>query len=235
MFHTLETHCKIMNYKEFFLKVPEKGHMRLILQECEKQGALRNQAAYLLATAQWETNHTFEPVVEAYWLSENWRKRNLRYYPWHGRGFVQMTWEENYKRAARETGIPFDKKPELALVPEYAAVILVKGTLEGWWTGKRLEEFVNLRKSNFYAARRTVNGLDKARKIADLAKKYDKALLAAGYGVEIDSGASQESVSDVTATHIPETKNASQEASNSIFATLVEVGAKVLVEWLRKK
>ena len=40
--------------------------------------------AYIMATVKHETNNTFEPVEEAYWLSESWRKANLRYYPWHG-------------------------------------------------------------------------------------------------------------------------------------------------------
>ena len=60
------------------------GDTRLILSACMQQGLLRNQAAYVLATAYWETNRTMKPVEEAYWLSEEWRRKNLRYYPWHG-------------------------------------------------------------------------------------------------------------------------------------------------------
>lgn len=56
-----------------------------IIQECKKQGLnLNSQIAYVLATVDWETNKTFKPVKEAYWLSENWRKKNLRYYPFYG-------------------------------------------------------------------------------------------------------------------------------------------------------
>ena len=35
--------------------------------------------AYALATASHETAHTMQPVREAFWLSENWRRANLRY------------------------------------------------------------------------------------------------------------------------------------------------------------
>ena len=33
---------------------------------------MREHVAYGLATTQWETAHTFKPVREAFWLSENW-------------------------------------------------------------------------------------------------------------------------------------------------------------------
>ncbi len=34
------------------------GDTQLILTQCQRQGLLRNQAAYVLATAWWETAHT---------------------------------------------------------------------------------------------------------------------------------------------------------------------------------
>ena len=58
--------------------------------------------AYGLATAWWETNKTMQPVREAYWLSEAWRKPNLRYYPHYGRGYVQLTWKGDDKHPAYE-------------------------------------------------------------------------------------------------------------------------------------
>lgn len=158
------------------------GYTRLIIDTCQKHGLLRNQAAYVLATARWETAHTMKPVKEAYWLSETWRKNNLRYYPWYGRGFVQLTWEANYQKAAKKTGVALDKDPDLALDPHTAADVLVIGMVEGWFTGKKLSDYITLKTSNFVGARRIVNGTDKAAQIADLAKQYDKLLKAEGYG-----------------------------------------------------
>lgn len=77
------------------------GDTQAILYQC-KQERLPVKAAYVIATSYWETNKTMVPVKEAYWLSENWRKDNLRYYPWYGRGYVQLTWEDNYKKASKE-------------------------------------------------------------------------------------------------------------------------------------
>lgn len=152
------------------------GDTQLIIDECRNYGCLRNQTAYILATAYWETARTMKPVMEAYWLSENWRKKNLRYYPWHGRGYVQLTWEDNYKRAARELGIPFDKNPKLALQPKPASKVLVMGSMKGWFTGKKIGDYVTLQKSDFRGARRVINGTDKRDQIAAIAKSYDEAL-----------------------------------------------------------
>ena len=83
--------CKSQNDKNNFIS--------LLLKECELQNITnKNQIKYIIATVQHETNNTFKPIKEAYWLSEGWRKRNLRYYPYYGRGYVQITWRENYEK-----------------------------------------------------------------------------------------------------------------------------------------
>ena len=72
------------------------GDTQLILNECRKEGLSDRHTAYVLATAYHETAHTMKPVREAFWLSEGWRRDNLRYYPWYGRGYAQLTWRRNY-------------------------------------------------------------------------------------------------------------------------------------------
>jgi hypothetical protein len=74
-----------------------------------------------IATAAIETAHTFLPVREAFWLSEEWRKANLRYYPWYGRGIVQTTWLSNYEGVRDRTGIDVVSNPDLLLEPSPAA------------------------------------------------------------------------------------------------------------------
>ena len=159
------------------------GDTRRIMAECAKRGLLRNQAAYVLATAYWETNRTMRPVVEAYWLSENWRKQNLRYYPWYGRGYVQLTWKGNYSDAGAKIGVNLLIDPNKALRPEVATPILVQGMIEGWFTGKKLADYIADGRSDYINARRIVNGMDKASAIATIARSYEAALLGAGYGV----------------------------------------------------
>lgn len=156
------------------------GDTQIIIDECKEYGCSIEQTAYILATAKWETNHTMKPVEEAYWLSEDWRRKNLRYYPWHGRGYVQLTWERNYKKAKEETGVDLVFNPDAAMYPDVAAKILVIGSMQGWFTGKKLTDYIN-EAVNFQGARRVINGTDRAGKIAALAYDYCKAL-APTYG-----------------------------------------------------
>ena len=158
------------------------GDTRRILAECAKRGLLRNQAAYVLATAYWETNRTVSPVIEAYWMSEKWRKENLRYYPWYGRGYVQLTWEANYRKAGAKIGVDLLKDPNAALRTDVAVSVLVLGMVEGWFTGKRLSDYITDGRADYLNARRIVNGMDKASVIASIARGYEAALLGAGYG-----------------------------------------------------
>lgn len=158
------------------------GDTPLIIARCVKEGVQRRQAAYILATAYWETNRQVKPVVEAYWLSENWRKKNLRYYPWHGRGYVQLTWERNYKHAGEQLGLDFITDPDVVLEPENSALILVRGSIEGWFTGRKVGDYINGSRSDFKGARAVINGRDKAASIAAIAREYDADLARMGYG-----------------------------------------------------
>lgn len=147
------------------------------------EGLPRSWIAYMLATAWHETNKTMEPVKEAYWLSEDWRKKNLRYYPWYGRGYVQLTWEENYKAMDKELGLNgvLAKNPDKALEPDIAARVLVNGMTKGKYDGqgRGLAVFIPCdigTLEQFRQARRTVNIMDKADLIAGYAIKFQEAL-----------------------------------------------------------
>lgn len=147
------------------------GDTKLVLQECYSHGLEKRHVAYVLATAKWETNHTMKPVKEAYWLSESWREKNLRYYPWYGRGYVQLTWRDNYVLAGKKIGIDLTSDPDVVMQPRVAAMILVRGMKEGWFTGKRMSNY-----QTYEDMRRVVNGTDKAKQIADIARQYEAIL-----------------------------------------------------------
>jgi len=149
----------------------------LIIQEAKKQGINSiPQLAYILATAYWETNKTYEPIKEAYWLSENWRKKNLRYYPYYGRGFVQLTWLSNYKKYSDLLGVDLVNYPDNALNPELAAYILVHGMINGTFTGKKLKDYINADKKDYFSARKIINGTDRAQDIATIAGNMEEWL-----------------------------------------------------------
>lgn len=162
-----------------------------IIDHAKKRGTPLNQAAYVLATALWETNFRAQPVVEAYWLSEDWRRRNLRYYPWHGRGLIQTTWKDNYEKLGKLLGHDFTKNPDDLLDWKWAIPALFVGMEEGLYTGKALDDYIDeIDESDaedsreYRAARRIVNGTDKAASIANLALVIEHALRDAGYGAQ---------------------------------------------------
>ena len=158
----------------------DDGDTRLIINTCKKYGLLRNEAAYVLATARWETAHTMKPVRE---FGGEGYLRQKKYYPYVGMGYVQLTWAANYQWATNRFGVDFVSNPKLLLEPKYAAEILVVGMKEGAFTGRKLSHFFNLQVSNWPEARRIVNGVDKKMEIAHLGVVYDNLLIEDGYGI----------------------------------------------------
>jgi hypothetical protein len=149
------------------------GTIEAIKNECLAMGiTLNTQISYVLATTQWETNQTFKPVREAYWLSEDWRRDHFSYYPFYGRGFVQLTWKNNYEKYSSILGVDMVADPDIAMQPNIALFVLVHGFMSGTFTGRKITDYINETKTDFVKARRCINGNDKAYAIADLAKKF---------------------------------------------------------------
>lgn len=159
----------------------------------------RQQLAYILATAFHETARTMQPIYErgarSYFdkyepgtplgrrLGNTQPGDGFRY---RGRGFVQLTGRRNYKFAGGKLGIDLIGRPDDALGTVIAAEILITGSLEGWFTGKSLGAFIDdideaddAETREFIAARRTINGQDKATLIAQEAIAFEVALKAA--------------------------------------------------------
>lgn len=152
--------------------------VKRIVRGCDEIG-LRSveQKGYVVATVEHETNGTFRPVLEAYWLSEEWRRRNLRYHPFVGRGYVQITWSTNYRKYSELIGIDLVKEPDLTLVPEISMYILLHGCKAGEFTGRKLEDYIDKGRVDLFNARRVINGLDRAGDIAKLARQWIDKLI----------------------------------------------------------
>ncbi len=133
---------------------------------------LPTQVAYVVATAQWETAQTFKPVKEAFWLSEEWRKANLSYYPYYGRCYVQLTWNTNYQKYSDLLGLNLVTNPDLAMRPDVALFVLVHGFKVGIFTGRKIIDFITAERTDFLGARRCINGEDQQDKIAALAQNF---------------------------------------------------------------
>jgi hypothetical protein len=63
------------------LKPDQVMGLEAVLGAAKAAGWPLSFTAYALATACHETAYTMQPVREAFWLSESWRRNHLRYYP----------------------------------------------------------------------------------------------------------------------------------------------------------
>jgi hypothetical protein len=143
-------------------------------------------AAYMLATVKHECADTWQPIVErgprSYFdqyedgtvkgrrlgntePGDGWRFR--------GRGYVQITGRANYAKMTRALGLGPDadlvQDPEQALRPAIAYQIMSYGMRNGSFTGKKLSDFISGSTCDYKNARKIINGLDQAARIAQYA------------------------------------------------------------------
>lgn len=149
------------------------------------------EAAYVLATAHHETGRFrfMEEIGQGKGRDYGRpvtliRGRTATYY---GRGYVQLTWLQNYARMGLKLGLNLVETPDLARQPDIAARILWEGMIAGDFTGKALSDYLPRGALGdralgadyfeaFVAARRIVNGTDRAELIAGYAVEFLEAM-----------------------------------------------------------
>ena len=164
-------------------------------------------AAYCFATSYHETGAMMVPVREGFCKTdaearEYVRKNGYAYAEvdpvtgevYYGRGDIQTTWSDNYKKSGQKTGRgdSLYLNPELMLDAKISADCLFQGMFEGWYRassdGKRqtLIRYFNDTTDDPYGAREIVNG-DKSKvpswsngvSIGNLIKGYHNKFLTA--------------------------------------------------------
>jgi putative chitinase len=153
-------------------------------------------AAYMLATVKHECADTWQPILErgsrAYFdkyetgtslgrrlgnaeAGDGWRYR--------GRGYVQITGRANYARLtqALKLGPEADlvADPEQTLRPAIAYRIMSVGMRRGLFTGKKLSDYIGPGGCDYKNARRIINGVDQAQRIAEYATTIEGILRGA--------------------------------------------------------
>jgi len=123
-------------------------------------------AAYMLATTWHETAKTLQPVAE--YGHGHGRKYGLpdpqTGQTYYGRGYVQLTWRDNYAAMGKVFGLPFVHEPDLVMRPEVAYKIMSHGMRKGSFTGVGLKKYINDEKCDYVNARRIINGTDCAER-----------------------------------------------------------------------
>lgn len=128
--------------------------------------------AYMLATTFWETARTMQPIEEYGKGKGRPYGKVINGQVYYGRGYVQLTWIENYAKMAALTGADLVGHPELALEPKIAALIMFEGMKDGLFTGLGLLYFFNGKADDPEGARRIINGTDHADDIANIHREF---------------------------------------------------------------
>jgi putative chitinase len=164
--------------------------------------------AYMLATTFHETAKTMWPIEEygkgagkPYGVKD--KETGQTYY---GRGFVQLTWRENYHNATIELSLsgPRDLEyhAEQALDLVIASQIMFRGMAEGWFTAKKLGDYFSETRDDPVNARAIIN--NDVSKNGSLVAGYHEKFLTAVETAYIDSAPVPEDGRVVVRLEVPE-------------------------------
>lgn len=140
--------------------------------------------AYVMATVQHETAGTYRPIEEAghiksYETAQRIRKK-LRYAPYWGRGYVQLTHKYNYQKYTNILGLDLLSNPDLVMEKDLSLFILVHGMVLGMFTNHKMRQFVLGDNVDVIQMRSVVNGIPRGHTLPDkaelIAKHYEKHL-----------------------------------------------------------
>ena len=147
-------------------------------------------AANMMATVKHECADTWQPIEEygkgagyEYGKPVTVKALNGETYrnTYYGRGYVQLTWEANYKRLGEAIGVKdaLVIHPEKALEPQIAYQVLSAWMNAGYSAnGKKIADYTGSKKPNYVGARHLVNGSDQAVLIAGYAEQLEAMLRA---------------------------------------------------------
>ncbi len=158
----------------------KQATIQAIIKEAHRQGiTFQAQIAYIIATVQHETADSFQPVQESYYLGDSEgekHRKTLRYYPFYGRGYVQLTWDYNYRKYSDLLALDLVNNPDLVMRPDISLFILVHGMKQGVFTGVKLDDYISGNDMDLFNARRIVNGTDQATLIEKYAMDWQAQL-----------------------------------------------------------
>jgi hypothetical protein len=146
-------------------------------------------AAYMLATVKHECADKWQPIEEfgkgaghdygkdVTVTGSDGKKYTNKYY---GRGYVQLTWKDNYDKMSKNLGLGDSLliRPAEALDAETAYKIMSYGMRNGSFTGKKLSDYIHDSTVDYKNARRIINGLDQWQRIKGYAEKLEAMLTA---------------------------------------------------------
>jgi len=166
---------------------PQKDGLNAILDAAEADTEITDirWLAYMLATVKWECADRWKPIEEfgkgqgrkygnPVTVTDPAGKSFTNVY--YGRGYVQLTWDWNYRQFGNFLKNRLLYEPQLALDADVAYQIMSYGMRHGSFTGVGLPKYINATGCDYVNARRIINGTDQAQKIAGFATRLEKVL-----------------------------------------------------------
>jgi len=168
--------------------------------------------AFVLANVHHETGGYMFPIKETVFahhkdknpsdatvrarLDRAWQDGNLPWVKtpywrdgWFGRGQIQITHMDNYRRVGKAIGVDLVTSPARALEPAVSAKVAVMGMALGLFTGKKLSDYNfphDLQNPPATHPRRIVNGQDGSDdKVSRVHGEFVGALDAGGWGASV--------------------------------------------------
>ncbi len=169
------------------LKPAAQAGLDALLTAAEADGDITDirWLAYMLATVKHECANTWRAI-------EEFGKGKGRKYGepvtvtdpqgrsftnvYYGRGFVQLTWKDNYQAMGQVLKNRMLYDPALALQADVAYGVMSHGMRKGSFTGKKLADYISGDRCDYVNARKIINGLDQAERIAGYATKLEAVL-----------------------------------------------------------
>ena len=154
------------------LNAQQRSNALAIMTECMAFTTDPRQLSYVLSTAWGESNITPIKEYRANAGTYLYDVQNEYWYSgFYGRGYVQLTWKDNYANFGRLLGVDLVNNPDKALDPAIAGKIICIGMAKGLFTGVGLGRYLSSSLDDWYNARRIVNGVDKAQEFGNRGKQ----------------------------------------------------------------
>lgn len=150
------------------------------------------QIAYVLSTVKWECNYKNQSEIWKWIWKQYWVVDQTTGQAYYGRWFVQLTWKSSYEKftqiirdswkefkdnngdVIKWSDVDLVNNPDLILQNNELAAFILMYWMKNWdFTWKKLDDFINDTKTDFYNARSIINWMtSKPQDYADNAQAY---------------------------------------------------------------
>ncbi len=151
---------------------------KTLLENDNRYDFNKEQIAYILATVHHNTKGTFDANSESALpdggdSNASRMASNIRAAGYQGRGYLDTQGIQHYENMSQILGVDLVNNPEMAKQPQVAYNILIESLMNGLVTGKKLTDYINPSKRDFYNARNTSHvDFEGAEDIMVLANRY---------------------------------------------------------------